>query len=510
MKKSLILLASMLICPLLAGCSGEPEPTTTEPAPTTTTTTTSEEPGHTHSYDEFGVCECGDVQETAGLQWLEVGKEQHAVDSTAGKVELFKLHGAPNHKFIFSIQRFFKIALVEWVQDGTVHKVENPTSSTEFAPTAVLTYYVKAVVEDGNDGTVYFKYAWNETPTHTPDEKGICDCGTFVGKTLATCEDDTIVLGLGYLSTYDAYGAGIDWVRFTIAEGVTKFYIGGHTLAARHTIGLWAPDGTKISDAGYNLTKNDPAPGTYILKVTKSSMGIDAGADVYVRTSEVLAGWESATNLTLNTAYTTAVPLNVGAEASKFKVRFGAGLGKDRWIKLTVSGTAISAANHVEIKWFDYKGDPVTKNDMNCLWGTRDGYMYMSAVKTADDGNSSQLSRILVESLDTRIAVITDGQAETDLHDHSIETYKEFWLSFVITEANVNYGISFHTTGGAFTRRVYGPDGVQVPITDTYVSAYKYNFTPTATGLHSIRLYATEATSVVVASGAVVRIDPAV
>ena len=230
----------------------------------------------------------------------------------------------------------------------------------------------------------------------------------------------------------------------------------------------------------------------------------------YVRTSEVLAGWESATDLTLNTAYTTVVPLNVGAEASKFKVRFGAGLGKDRWIKLTVSGTAISASNHVEIKWFDYKGDPVTKNDMSCLWGTRDGYMYMSAVKTEDDGNNSQLSRILVESLDTRIAVIADGQAETDLHDHTIETYKEFWLSFVITEANVNYGISFHTTGGAFTRRVYGPDGVQVPITDTYVSAYKYNFTPTATGLHSIRLYATEATSVVVASGAVVRIDPAV
>ena len=509
MKKSLILLASMLICPLLAGCSGEPEPTTTEPAPTTTTTTTSEEPAHTHSYDEFGICDCGDIQETEGMKWLEVGKHQNAVSTAAGAVELFKLQGAPNHSFSFSLQRYFNVKLVKWVQDGTVHKEENPATTKVFDATAKVVYYVKAEVEAGNDGNCYFQYSWKNGQTHTPDEKGICDCRSFVGKDLGTSEDASVRKALAYLSTYDAYGEGIDWIRFNIAEGVTKFYIGGNHIATQHTQGLWAPDGTKISDNGYNKTVNDPTPGAYIIKVSKGT-SIQNDADIYIRTSEVLAGWESATDLTLNTAYTTAVPLNVGAAASKFKVRFGAGLGKDRWIKLTVSGTAISAANHVEIKWFDYKGDPVTKNDMSCLWGTRDGYMYMSAVKTADDGNSSQLSRILVESLDTRIAVIADGQAETDLHDHSIETYKEFWLSFVITEANVNYGISFHTTGGAFTRRVYGPDGVQVPITDTYVSAYKYNFTPTATGLHSIRLYATEATSVVVLSGAVVRIDPAV
>ena len=42
MKKSLILLASMLVCPLLAGCSGGEE--TTTPAPTTTQTTTDTTP----------------------------------------------------------------------------------------------------------------------------------------------------------------------------------------------------------------------------------------------------------------------------------------------------------------------------------------------------------------------------------------------------------------------------------------------------------------------------------
>lgn len=286
MKKSLILLASMLICPLLAGCSGGEETSAPTTTPTTTATTSSDTtPAHTHSYDEFGICSCGDIQETEGMVWLEAGKEQHAVDNTGGKVELFKLHGAPNHKFVFSIQRFFKIALVEWVQDGTVHKVENPTSSTEFAPTAVLTYYVKAVVENDNDGTVFFKYAWNETPTHTPDEKGICDCGTFVGKTVTTTvgSAEPTRLPLGYLQTYTTYGDGIDWVKFTITAEDISFYIGGYHLATRHTIGLWAPDGTKVSDIGYNRTDNSPMVGTYILKVTKSTSGIEADADIYVR-----------------------------------------------------------------------------------------------------------------------------------------------------------------------------------------------------------------------------------
>ena len=169
---------------------------------------------------------------------------------------------------------------MKWVEGGTVHKVENPTTTTLFEPASKFTYYVKAEVEEGNDGSVYFQYSWSSTPTHEPNEMGICDCGSFVGKTIATCTDDTVTRSLGYLSTYTAYGEGIDWIRFNIVEGDTKFYIGGHHLATRHTIGVWAPDGTKISEIGYNLTKNDPAIGTYILKVTKSSMGIDAEADV--------------------------------------------------------------------------------------------------------------------------------------------------------------------------------------------------------------------------------------
>ena len=42
-------------------------------------------------------------------------------------------------------------------------------------------------------------------------------------------------------------------------------------------------DGTKVSDAGYNRTDNSPMVGTYILKVTKSSMGIQEDATLRVR-----------------------------------------------------------------------------------------------------------------------------------------------------------------------------------------------------------------------------------
>ena len=105
MKKSLILLASMLICPMLAGCSGggESSDPTTTPTTTTTTTTDPTEPVHVHSYDEFGICDCGDIQEKDGIKWIEVGKHINATSTSAGAVELFKLQGAPDHGFSFSL-----------------------------------------------------------------------------------------------------------------------------------------------------------------------------------------------------------------------------------------------------------------------------------------------------------------------------------------------------------------------------------------------------------------------
>ena len=254
----------------------------------------SEQP-HVHARDEFGICECGDIEEKSGIKWAQVGAEEHSADNTAGRVELYKIAGMPHHKFIFSQQRYFNIKLVEWVENGKVEKVENPTLSTEFEPSVALTYYVKAEVEADNDGNCYFKYAWAETPEHAPNEYGLCGCRTFVGKQASTSSDGSAKNSLAYLSTYNAYGDGIDWYFWTVTNDKTSMYIGGDNIATRHTVGLWYSDDgevfNKISDSGYNITfTRDNADenkklknGIYILKVSKSSMGIQETAALKVK-----------------------------------------------------------------------------------------------------------------------------------------------------------------------------------------------------------------------------------
>ena len=74
MKKTIILLASLLAAGVLAGCSGNAEPTTTEPAPTTTPTS-STDPVHEHSFDEFGICDCGVIEEKAGIELIFPGED---------------------------------------------------------------------------------------------------------------------------------------------------------------------------------------------------------------------------------------------------------------------------------------------------------------------------------------------------------------------------------------------------------------------------------------------------
>ena len=125
---------------------------------------------------------------------------------------------------------------------------------------------------------------------HTPDEKGICtECDEFVGKTIETLtapsdpDQQDKKAPLAYLTEYNVYGEGIDWYRFEIVEGDTKFYVGGDSIATRHTAGLWGPDGTLISDKGYNQTIDSPALGQYILKVTKSAEGIREDGALWIK-----------------------------------------------------------------------------------------------------------------------------------------------------------------------------------------------------------------------------------
>ena len=128
---------------------------------------------------------------------------------------------------------------------------------------------------------------------HTPDEKGICtECHEFVGKTIETLTAPTDPdqqdkkAPLAYLTEYNVYGEGIDWYKFTIVEEDTKFYVGGDFIATRHTLGLWAPDGTKIAEKGYAQTFEDPEPGDYILKVTKSDEGIREDGALWIKVTK--------------------------------------------------------------------------------------------------------------------------------------------------------------------------------------------------------------------------------
>lgn len=288
MKKSLLMLATILAIPaMLCSCSKKADKPAGGDEPV--------QPAHVHERDEFGICECGDIEEVAGIRWAYAGQSMAPTSTEGGRIELFKIAGAPGHKFSFSLKRFMKINLVKWVENGEVKKVESPTTSTNFEPSVSLTYYVETEVEADNDGNCFFKYAWSETPTHTPNEYGICECNSFVGKQAHPSSDGSGKDALAYLATYNAYGEGIDWYTWQVGSDNTSMYIGGDDLATRHTIGLWysadSENFTKISDSGYNITfTRDNADenkklkdGTYILKVSKSSMGIQETAALKVK-----------------------------------------------------------------------------------------------------------------------------------------------------------------------------------------------------------------------------------
>lgn len=227
--------------------------------------------------------------------------------------------------------------------------------------------------------------------------------------------------------------------------------------------------------------------------------------------NELLEGFEDAVVLTNGTPYTTEVPLEVGS-MKKFKIQLAAGEGKDRLLYISTAGAAISAPNNVEIKWLDYKGDALVRKDA-FMWGTYDGWMYMTAIKNADDGHESKLSRIEVTSLDKRIPVTTSNSEYATLNSMEVGAYKEAWFSFEITQANKNYAISFSGMGSTFASNgqysVKDHSLTAVTVTDTYETMYKYNFTAESTGLFTVRVYNNSSTAFTLNTGAIIQIDKA-
>lgn len=183
MKKSLILLASMLICPMLAGCSGggESSDPTTTPTTTTTTTTNPTQPVHVHFYDELGFCECGDHQEVAGTVALRNGQYSQPELLEAGTKKIFKIFTphAVKASSVYGFKSGAEDIEYEWF-DTELHKVKMGTTGDTFAEPSKGTFIYMRLTVGGEPGTKamsYLKTANKGGTTHTYDDHDHCECG---------------------------------------------------------------------------------------------------------------------------------------------------------------------------------------------------------------------------------------------------------------------------------------------------------------------------------------------
>ena len=117
MKFKKLIIALFAIAPMIiGGCSKKPA-SSSEKEPTS-----SQEPAHVHSFDEFGICSCGEIQEKEGIEFVTAGDES-AHQHLGGKVAAqFKLKGYAGHGITIGIAYNFNktTAKLKWVEGKTV------------------------------------------------------------------------------------------------------------------------------------------------------------------------------------------------------------------------------------------------------------------------------------------------------------------------------------------------------------------------------------------------------
>lgn len=177
-RKSLLFLVSVLAIPsLLVACNKDKgkESSGEETSQPTTSTT----PQHEHSYDEFGICECGEIHETEGIEFISAGVESEHKVLAAGATSLFKLKGYKDHPISFGIAFFYdkQTFKLEWVQNGEVKKYD--IKSGTFTPEVTGIYYVHAETDADKpaERECYVKYAYAVGDYHHFDEDHLCECG---------------------------------------------------------------------------------------------------------------------------------------------------------------------------------------------------------------------------------------------------------------------------------------------------------------------------------------------
>lgn len=194
--------------------------------------------------------------------------------------------------------------------------------------------------------------------------------------------------------------------------------------------------------------------------------------------NEVLEGFEDATEITIGEKYNIAggLTLEVGV-VHKFKGKFAEGQAKDRMLYLSAHGSAISASQHVESKWLDYKGDELPKTEYR--WGTYDGWYYFTITKTEADEHTSVVENIDMANMDMPISIDSSTTVGKDL-----SAYGSSWYSFKVTAAG-DYAIDVTGTGTGFNNArfsIFNSSFTQVTVKDDG-SYYKYYFTAEQAGL---------------------------
>ena len=140
---------------------------------------------HTHTFDEFGICACGVIEEKVGIEFISAGVESEHKELAASTVTLFKLRGYKDHPITFGIAfRYNKDSIqLKWVENGQVKT--NDIKGGSFTPEVSGIYYVHAETDSSIEGTkeAYVKYAYEVGSKHTHNENGFCECGNAQGYT---------------------------------------------------------------------------------------------------------------------------------------------------------------------------------------------------------------------------------------------------------------------------------------------------------------------------------------
>lgn len=205
---------------------------------------------------------------------------------------------------------------------------------------------------------------------------------------------------------------------------------------------------------------------------------------------QVLAGWEDAEDMALNTSIAEFSFTEIG-EMKKFKLHFQEGDGF-HYFKLMLSGSNISA-DAIEQKVLDYKGDALP-----CEYGswlnTYDGYMYISVKKIGEGSGGghpvSTYSTFKVQVADYDVTFGEDNYY-TFSPVYNITTSNPLWLRCNIPSAQrCSWSLSGGTGLSSIGYELFNKNGEALEFNNDWdgsTAKFKYNFQADTAGYYFLK-----------------------